>query len=101
MLHGCSKGYCRKVDEKGKPLPCKQSFPRLLVDYVDESTDMERCLIRCLEVAALGARFTGGEMQLLRDHPRVLVCIQEVLQAWQANNDAQVIESRSLSPPLV
>ena len=93
MLHACSKGYCRKVDEKGKPLPCKQNFPRLRVGYVDESTEMERCLIRCLEVAALGARFAGGEMQLLRNHPRVVVCIQEVLQAWRANNDAQVIES--------
>ena len=43
MLHACSRGYCHQVDEKGKPLPCKQNFPRLRVGYVDESTEMERC----------------------------------------------------------
>ena len=93
MLHACSKGYCRKVDEKGKQLPCNQHFPRLPVGYEDHSTEEVRRLVRCLEVAALGARFVGGELQLLRNHPRVVACIQEILQAWRANNDAQLIES--------
>ena len=93
MLHACNKGYCRKVDEKGKQLPCNQHFPRLQVGYEDHSTEEVKRLVRCLEVALLGARFVGGELQLLRNHPRVVSCIQEILQAWRANNDAQLIES--------
>ena len=72
MLHACSKGYCRKVDEKGKQLPCNQHFPRLQVGYEDHSTEEVKRLVRCLEVALLGARFVGGELQLLRNHPRVV-----------------------------
>ena len=93
MLHACKKGYCRKVDEKGKQLPCTQHFPRVQAGYEDHSTEEVKRLVRCLEVAVLGARFVGGELQLLRNHPRVVACIQEILQAWRANNDAQLIES--------
>jgi ubiquitin C-terminal hydrolase len=93
QLHSCSKGYCRQLDKTGKELPCKQKYPRKLVGYQVVSADETLVVERIPDVATLGASFQQDELQVLRNHPRLVMCIHEVLQTWRANNDAQLIES--------
>jgi hypothetical protein len=93
QLHSCSKGYCRQLDKTGKQLPCKQKYPHGLVGYQVVPAAETVIFERILEVATLGASFHQDELQMLRNHPRLVMCIHEVLQTWRANNDAQLIES--------
>lgn len=74
---------------------CKFGYPHKLrgYEFTTDDRDMLIAVCRVLGVYSKGSGFKKGRHQLLRNHPRLVGHVPEILQVWRGNIDGQVIKS--------
>ena len=94
QLHSCRPTYClRKVMEMfrcrfGSPWTLKgflvklSEAPNVIWDELERSEDFPS-----------GAEFDSGKIELLRNHPRLVVHLPEFALIWRGNTEAKLIEN--------
>ena len=94
--HKCDKKYCMKPCPNIPELTtCKFKFPLPLDGFeaVQHGVQIITVLNKMLELAHQGARFTMKDLRVMRNHPRVVETITEVMQGWRGNTNVRIIES--------
>ena len=95
QLHGCRLSYClRKILEL---LRCRFGYPITLKGFINQLLTSEGSSI-LNEVLRLddfkcGAAYENGKLQFLRNHPRFVMHIPELLPIWRGNIDQKLIDS--------
>ena len=94
--HKCDKKYCLKpMPNAPRVASCKFHFPLQLEGF---EAEMEAGRIvsvvnMLMEVAHLGARFCRKELRVMRNHPRMVDTIQEVMLGWRGNTNFRIVQS--------
>ena len=97
MLHACKITYCLIRLELLNTFVCRFGFPLLLRGFdkmlaeVDEHQILDQVLRN--EEFAKAAEFVLGSLELLRNHPRLVAHIPELLPIWRGNMDMKLIKS--------
>ena len=97
-LHKCTKTYCLRYLAELLRYICRFKFPKELHGYCFETekalADTETIvgLLR-KHCAAAGADISDGKVHLMRNHPRIVETIEELLIIWRANCDTKLIQS--------
>ena len=89
--HKCDRKYCLKpCPAMPQVTTCKFKFPLPL-----EGFEIQLIFIvnRMLEVAHPGAKFSKKDLRIMRNHPRVVETIQEIMQGWRGNTNVRIVES--------
>ena len=70
-------------------------YPNKLVGYQFTKDDLDKLIavIRELDLFPEGSGFLKGQHHLVRNHPRLVAHIPEILQVWRGNTDAQIVKS--------
>ena len=95
QLHGCRLSYClRKILDFyrcrfGYPLTIK-GFRNILLTIEGKSILDE---ILRLDDFQCGAVFEYGTLEIMRNHPRLVMHIPELLSIWRGNIDCKLIDS--------
>ena len=91
QLHTCKLVYCIKKDTN----LCRFHFPKVVLGFDPDHDEagMMVALRRVLEDYEDGAKFVTNVLNLVRNHPRVVVHIPEFLTVWRSNTDQKMIES--------
>ena len=96
-MHKCKANYCRKLNELKKTLEeCRLGYPQKLVGYTLTRDDADQLIavLRDLDIFPQGCGFgEKGVFKQVRNHPRLVGHIPEILQVWRANTDAQIVKS--------
>ena len=98
--HKCDKNYCLKAVPNITELTiCMFNFPLPLDGFeaVQHGVQIISVLNKMLELAHQGARFTMKDLRVMRNHPRVVETITEIMQGWRGNTNVRIIESLQLN----
>ena len=91
QLHRCCQ-YCLKVVNKLLTL-CKFHYPKELKGFEAEILEPLYNAVHNKMEHHSGAEFESNEEFLARNHPRIVVTIQEFLWAWRGNTCTELIKS--------
>ena len=94
--HKCDKNYCLKAVPNITELTiCMFNFPLPLDGFeaVQHGVQIISVLNKMQELAHQGARFTMKDLRVMRNHPRVVETITEIMQGWRGNTNVRIIES--------
>ena len=97
-LHQCKKTYCLRYLAEVLKYICRFKFPKELRGYcfeTDEPLPDTKTIVGLLQkhCAATGADIADGKVNLMRNHPRIVETIEELLIIWRANCDTKLIQS--------
>ena len=71
--------------------------PKKLVGFQTQVAQDDETLLtavtRLLEQGPNGLGFPSGCLELIRNHPRIVTHIPEILLVWRGNTDAQIVKS--------
>ena len=95
MLHACRVTYCLK--QLTNFLRCRFGFPLTTNGFIarlleENGKSMWNEIVR-LDNFQQGAEFREGEMEILRNHPRIVCHVPELLTIWRGNIDQKLIKS--------
>ena len=65
-------------------------------EAVQHGVQIISVLNKMQELAHQGARFTMKDLRVMRNHPRVVETITEIMQGWRGNTNVRIIESLQL-----
>ena len=93
--HGCKIKYCLKTNEKGELLLCKFKYPMEHYGFTAELDEQNNLASMTRDPSEYkeGGGFSADSLRLIRNHPRLVANINELLVVWRGNTDAQVIKS--------
>ena len=97
-LHHCTKTYCLKYLAELLKYICRFKFPKELHGYrfdTEKTLPNTETIVGLLQkdCAAAGADIKDGKLHLMRNHPRIVETIQELLLIWRGNCDAKLVQS--------
>ena len=97
QLHGCRRTYCiiKVVGAVSGYVRCRFGYPMTLIGYrqkLMEMSDIWDELTR-LDEYLKGAGFISCRPEVIRNHPRIVCHIPELLPVWRANIDMKLISS--------
>ena len=96
MLHACRRVYCLLTTEAMATI-CRFGFPRDLRGFITMLIDVDnhQILDQILRDDEFrnAAEFILGNLEILRNHPRIVQHIAELLPIWRGNMDAKLIRS--------
>ena len=100
MLHKCKPGYCYNASLPKENQLCRFHYPFDLIGYKLEYGESEvPTLIRRPNTEAdpvdMGM-ILGGDLLYLRNHPKAVECIPELLSFWRGNVDMKVIKKTDI-----
>ena len=93
--HKCTRNYCLKSIQ-GLDIPlCKFHYP---IEEEGFEADTEGELVKHItnkleELSHPGARFCFNSLKVMRNHSRVVQHIPEIMLAWRANTNLQIVRS--------
>ena len=96
MLHACRITYCliKKAFQEHK---CRFGFPLTLKGFIERLLEVNGHPIwdeiERTDGYEEGAEFISGTIELLRNHPRLVSHIPELLSFWRGNMDQKLIKS--------
>ena len=94
QLHSCRMTYCLRKDLEtfrcrfGSPWTLKGFLVKLSEDPNPILDELER-----LDDFKSGAEFQSGKIELLRNHPRVVIHLPELALIWRGNTEAKLIDN--------
>ena len=95
--HKCDKKYCVKTMPIAPYLSyCKFKFPLPLEGFEAEMQGADFIIAitnRLVELAHEGAQFHRNKLGVIRNHPRIVDTVQEVMQGWRGNTNMRIVES--------
>ena len=91
QLHRCCR-YCLKIVVATIAL-CKFHYPKDLKGFEAEMVDSLYNTVHNKMEHHPGAEFESNELFLARNHPRLVITIQEFLLAWRGNTCTEIIKS--------
>jgi hypothetical protein len=94
--HKCDKKYCLKsVPVAPNVTVCKFHFPLPLEGFEEVllGVTLAEVVNRMLELMHQGAKFSTKKLRVMRNHPRLVETIQELMQGWRANSNVRIVES--------
>ena len=91
QLHKCCR-YCLKI-VVGMIAMCKFHYPKDLKGFDAEMVESLCNAVHNKMEEHPGAEFEGNELFLARNHPRLVITIQEFLLAWRGNTCTEIIKS--------
>jgi ATP-dependent DNA helicase PIF1 len=93
--HTCRILYClKKFLESHR---CRFGYPLTLIGFIAnflegaQRTDLWNEIVRT-EDFPLGAGFENGKLQIVRNHPRLVMHVPELLNIWRGNIDGKLID---------
>ena len=96
MLHACRRAYCLITTEAREAI-CRFGFPLTLRGFITMLTEVDNHQILDQIVRddqfSKAAAFVLGSLELLRNHPRLVQHIPDILGIWRGNMDAKLIKS--------
>ena len=91
QLHKCCR-YCLKIVVAMVAM-CKFHYPKDLKGFDAEMVDSLCNAVHNKMEEHSGAEFEGNELFHARNHPRLVITIQEFLLAWRSNTCTEIIKS--------
>ena len=94
--HKCNRNYCLKaIEGQLNFLLCKFHYP---IDEEGFNAEKEGELVKTIvnqleELAHPGAKFCFKSLLVMRNHSRVVQHVPEIMQAWRANTNLQIVRS--------
>ena len=96
MLHACRRAYCLITTEARETI-CRFGFPLDLRGFIAmlAEVDNHQILDQIVrdEQFSKAAAFVLGSLELLRNHPRLVQHIPDILCIWRGNIDCKLIKS--------
>ena len=97
-LHHCTKTYCLRYLAELLRYICRFRFPKELHGYcfeTEKSLPDTESIVGLLQkhCASAGADISNGKVHVMRNHPRIVETIEELLIIWRANCDTKLIQS--------
>lgn len=95
-LHTCRLLYCLKKFLESQR--CRFGYPLTLVGFIERILDGEGGRKIWEEVVRsddfpLGAGFEYGKLRIVRNHPRIVMHVPELLVLWRGNVDQKLIDN--------
>ena len=95
--HKCDRKYCLKpIPATPQVSSCKFKFPLALEGFeIRLSDELNLVLIIniMLQLAHPGAKFTMKDLRIMRNHPRIVETIHEIMQGWRGNTNVRIVQS--------
>ena len=93
--HKCTRNYCLKAVEGLNLLLCKFHYP---IDEEGFTAEKEGELVKEIanlleEMSHPGSQFCFNSLRVMRNHSRVVQHVPEIMLAWRANTNMQIVKS--------